>query len=68
MFVLFIITSIVFEVRRRRSPPMSAFDERIDWVSLLRTLYAVNVLIMIRGIFRVVDRTTAKNFQDPGKL
>ncbi|KXG49709.1 RTA-like protein [Penicillium griseofulvum] len=55
MFGLFIITSVVFEVRMRRSPPTSAFDERIDWMSLLRTLYAVSALILIRSIFRVVE-------------
>jgi hypothetical protein len=55
MFVLFIVTSITFELRMRRSPTTGAFDERIDWMSRLRTLYAVSALILIRSIFRVVE-------------
>lgn len=55
MFGLFIVTSIVFEVRMRRSPTTEAFDERINWMSHVRTLYAVSVLILIRSIFRVVE-------------
>ncbi|OQE12568.1 hypothetical protein PENVUL_c001G07951 [Penicillium vulpinum] len=55
MFGLFIITSIVFEVRMRRSPPTEALDERINWTSRVRTLYAVSALILIRSIFRVVE-------------
>ncbi|CAG7948354.1 unnamed protein product [Penicillium salamii] len=55
MFGLFIITSIIFDVRMRRSPTPEAFDERINWMSRLRTLYAVSALVMIRSIFRVVE-------------
>lgn len=55
MFGLFIITSIVFEVRMRRSPTSESFDERINWMSRLRTLYAVSALILIRSVFRVVE-------------
>lgn len=55
MFGLFIVTSIVFEVRMRRSPTTEAFDERIHWMSRVRTLYAVSALILIRSIFRVVE-------------
>ncbi|CAG7915536.1 unnamed protein product [Penicillium olsonii] len=55
MFGLFIITSIVFEVRMRRSPTTEAFDERINWMSQLRTLYAVSALVLVRSIFRVVE-------------
>ncbi|KAJ5343181.1 RTA-like protein [Penicillium brevicompactum] len=55
MFGLFIITSIVFEVRMRRSPTAESFDEQINWMSRLRTLYAVSALILIRSIFRVVE-------------
>ncbi|KAJ5507373.1 hypothetical protein N7527_009516 [Penicillium freii] len=55
MFGLFIVTSIVFEVRMRRSPTTEAFDERINWMSRVRTLYAVSALILIRSIFRVVE-------------
>ncbi|KAK4864379.1 hypothetical protein LT330_009906 [Penicillium expansum] len=55
MFGLFIVTSIVFEVRMRRSPPVEAFDEGINWMRHLRTLYAVSALILVRSIFRVVE-------------
>lgn len=55
MFGLFIFTSIVFEVRMRRSPTTEAFDERINWIIRVRTLYAVSALILIRSIFRVVE-------------
>lgn len=55
MFGLFIITSAVFEIRMRRSPPTEAFDERINWIIRVRTLYAVSALILIRSIFRVVE-------------
>ncbi|KAJ6185553.1 hypothetical protein N7519_006854 [Penicillium mononematosum] len=55
MFGLFIVTSAVFEVRMRRSPPTEAFDNRINWISRVRTLYAVSALILIRSIFRVVE-------------
>ncbi|KAJ5360704.1 hypothetical protein N7517_009895 [Penicillium concentricum] len=55
MFGLFIVTSIVFEVRMRRSPPTATFDEQINWMSRVRTLYAVSALILIRSIFRVVE-------------
>ncbi|KAJ5517959.1 RTA-like protein [Penicillium expansum] len=55
MFGLFIVTSIVFEVRMRRSPPAEAFDEGINWMRHLRTLYAVSALILVRSIFRVVE-------------
>ncbi|OQD71275.1 hypothetical protein PENPOL_c001G03260 [Penicillium polonicum] len=39
----------------RRSPTTEAFDERINWMSRVRTLYAVSALILIRSIFRVVE-------------
>lgn len=55
MFGLFIVTSLVFEVRMRRSPTTEAFDDRINWMSHVRTLYAVSALILIRSIFRVVE-------------
>ncbi|OQE24844.1 hypothetical protein PENFLA_c009G06362 [Penicillium flavigenum] len=55
MFGLFIVTSAIFEVRMRRSPPTEAFDERINWISRVRTLYGVSALILIRSIFRVVE-------------
>ncbi|CAG7977225.1 unnamed protein product [Penicillium nalgiovense] len=55
MFGLFIVTSAVFEVRMRRSPPTEAFDQRINWISRVHTLYAVSALILIRSIFRVVE-------------
>lgn len=55
MFGLFIVTSVVFEVRMRRSPTTEAFDERINWMTQVRTLYAVSALILIRSIFRVVE-------------
>lgn len=55
MFGLFIVTSIVFEVRMRRSPTTETFGERINWMSQLRTLLAVSALILIRSIFRVVE-------------
>ncbi|CAP96616.1 Pc21g17190 [Penicillium rubens Wisconsin 54-1255] len=55
MFGLFIVTSAVFEVRMRRSPPTEAFNNRINWIGRVRTLYAVSALILIRSIFRVVE-------------
>jgi hypothetical protein len=55
MFGLFIITSIVFEVRMHRSPTTEVFDDQINWLSRLRTLYAVSALILIRSVFRVVE-------------
>lgn len=61
MFGLFIITSIVFEVRMRRSPTAESFDEQINWMSRLRTLYAVSALILIRSIFRVVEYAAGKD-------
>ncbi|KAJ9490235.1 hypothetical protein VN97_g3032 [Penicillium thymicola] len=55
MFGLFIVTSIVFEVRMRRSPTTETLGERINRMSQLRTLLAVSALILIRNIFRVVE-------------
>ncbi|CAI7625569.1 unnamed protein product [Penicillium glandicola] len=61
MFGLFIVTSIVFEVRMRWSPTIEAFDEGINWASQMRTLYAVSVLILVRSIFRVVEYAAGDN-------
>ncbi|ODM14534.1 hypothetical protein SI65_10020 [Aspergillus cristatus] len=55
MFILFIITAIIFQVRMHRYPTRQAFDIDLPWKKHLYTLYAVSSLILVRSIFRVVE-------------
>lgn len=55
MFVLFIITSVIFQTRMHRYPTRQAFDAGLPWKRHLYTLYVVSLLILIRSIFRVVE-------------
>lgn len=55
MFVLFIITAMIFQVRMHSYPTRQAFDADLPWKKHLYTLYAVSLLILIRSIFRVVE-------------
>lgn len=55
MFILFIITAVIFQVRMHHYPTHQAFDAELPWKKHLYTLYAVSSLILVRSIFRVVE-------------
>ncbi|RAH48892.1 RTA1 domain-containing protein [Aspergillus brunneoviolaceus CBS 621.78] len=57
MFVFFIITAMVFQIRLRRHPTPGAHDPRLHWRDHLHLLYGVSLLIMIRSLFRVAEFT-----------
>jgi RTA1 like protein len=55
-FGLFILTTIVFQVRILKFPtPESYNNPDIPWRQNLNGLYAMSVLVIIRSIFRVVE-------------
>ncbi|KAL5360624.1 RTA1 like protein-domain-containing protein [Aspergillus floccosus] len=51
VFGLFMVTSVVFEVRMQRKPT----SHDLDWRQHLYPLYAVSALIMVRSVFRVIE-------------
>ena len=55
MFGLFILISILFHHRLRKSPTQQSCHPDLRWQKVLFVLYAVSVLIMIRNIFRVAE-------------
>lgn len=55
MFCLFILTSVVFEVRMHQRPTAKSFNAELDWKTQLRTLYILSALILIRSVFRVFE-------------
>jgi hypothetical protein len=50
---LFAITALVWLVRMRAAPLV--VNGRKKWQKIMAMLYAVNVLIMVRSVFRVVE-------------
>jgi hypothetical protein len=54
-FGIFLVTSLIFDRRLRKSPtPASA---AINWQKYMLTLYFTGILILIRSVFRVVEFT-----------
>ncbi|KAF2836938.1 RTA1-domain-containing protein [Patellaria atrata CBS 101060] len=54
-FGLFIVVSVLFNVRINRKPTETSLDESLPWKIHLQVLYFTSALIMIRSIFRVVE-------------
>lgn len=52
-FGLFIITAVIFH--SRIGVVAHRVTNEVDWVGIMRMLYAISVLIMIRSIFRLVE-------------
>ncbi|KAK9484183.1 RTA1 like protein-domain-containing protein [Lipomyces starkeyi] len=60
-FCLFIVTSMVFQMRISRYPTRESVDPAVQWKKYLYSLYAVSVLITVRSLFRVVEYIMGQN-------
>ena len=75
VFVLFITTALMFQVRMHRRPTAAALDGplgerngtvsgrlgRLTWKKLMLGLYASSVLITVRNLFRVIEYGTGSD-------
>lgn len=55
MFGLFMVTSVVFQLRMNRGSRGQIFDAGVPWKTHLHVLDAASALIMARSIFRVIE-------------
>lgn len=55
IFSFFVVVSIVFDIRLRKSPTIPAARGDVSWMRHLRVLYVTSALILIRSIFRVIE-------------
>ncbi|KAL4738374.1 putative RTA1 domain protein [Aspergillus similis] len=60
-FGLFIITCAVFHQRLTKRPTEQSIELRISWRRHFWILYAVNVLIMVRSAFRLIEYAMGNN-------
>lgn len=54
-FSLFWVTAIMFAKRLRRTPTPECLKPSIPWQRLMRMLYAVSALILVRSVFRIIE-------------
>lgn len=54
-FGFFIIVSIVFHRRMLASPTEASMVVNVPWSRYMMIMYAVNALIMIRSVYRVIE-------------
>ncbi|KAL8894116.1 MAG: hypothetical protein Q9192_004603 [Flavoplaca navasiana] len=55
IFSLFVLASVVFQLRFRKQPTQEAYTGDVKWQKMLLVLYAVSAIILVRNIFRVVE-------------
>lgn len=55
LFGLFVVVAVVFHSRLRKQPTEVSKRPEIQWLAMLRVLYGVSVLIMVRNLFRVIE-------------
>ncbi len=55
MFGFFLVTTVVFHIRFRRSSGSERQQTLVRWKRHLTVLYVVSAIIMVRSIFRVVE-------------
>ncbi|KAF7716855.1 RTA-like protein [Penicillium ucsense] len=60
-FGLFITTCALFHKRVRKSPTARSLELNRAWRKYLHILYAANLLIMIRSIFRLIEYAMGNN-------
>jgi len=56
-FGLFMVTSAIFHKRLASDLTLKALSSDIPWLRILRLMYAISLMIMIRSIFRLVEYT-----------
>jgi hypothetical protein len=56
-FGLFMVTSAVFHKRLVNDLTRKAFSSNIPWIRIMRLMYAISLMIMVRSIFRLVEYT-----------
>jgi hypothetical protein len=56
-FGLFMVTSAVFHKRLVNDLTRKAFSSNIPWMRIMRLMYAISLMIMVRSIFRLVEYT-----------
>ena len=54
-FGLFIVTTIIFDLRMRRRPTARSFQVVGDWKQLIAALYISSLLVMVRSVFRMIE-------------
>ncbi|KAI3391632.1 hypothetical protein diail_7000, partial [Diaporthe ilicicola] len=57
-FGLFAVTAVIFQRRIERNLTNEFYDLSISWRKIMRMLFIVSALIMVRSCFRVVEYAT----------
>ncbi|KAM0186721.1 hypothetical protein ACHAPI_011571 [Fusarium lateritium] len=55
VFGFFVLTSVLFHFRLRKSPTAESLRGDVPWARYLYVLYASSFLILVRSIFRVIE-------------
>ncbi|KAF7560349.1 hypothetical protein G7046_g3802 [Stylonectria norvegica] len=55
VFGLFVVTTVIFQMRIRKNPTSESLDPTVSWKKYLYMLYAISLLIITRSVFRVVE-------------
>jgi hypothetical protein len=54
-FGLFMVTSAIFHKRLANDLTLKALSLDIPWMRIMRLMYAISLMIMVRSIFRLVE-------------
>lgn len=54
-FGLFVVTSAIFHKRFVNDIMLKAMSSDVPWMRIMRLIYAISLMIMIRSIFRLVE-------------
>jgi hypothetical protein len=60
-FGFFIVTSVIFDRRVRKSPTEGSLTLASSWRKHMHILYAANTLVMIRSVFRLIEYAMGNN-------
>ncbi|KAK4182329.1 RTA1 like protein-domain-containing protein [Podospora australis] len=60
-FGLFIVTTILFDIRMRRRPTSRSFQVVANWKQLIFALYLSSVLVLVRSVFRMIEFGAGKD-------
>ncbi|KAF7557966.1 hypothetical protein G7Z17_g243 [Cylindrodendrum hubeiense] len=55
VFGFFMVTTVIFQTRMRKSPTTESTDPSNPWESQIYMLHACSVLILVRSTFRVIE-------------
>jgi hypothetical protein len=60
-FGLFMVTSAIFHKRLAGDLTLKALSTDLPWLRIMRLMYAISLMIMVRSIFRLVEYMQGMN-------